>query len=112
MAMWRDECICPMCGAVADESDHVFGRGHPTILLPEHWMLRMSLCQLCHYGKHHGGGFDKVRQVKKLKSANEVFCGEGSEICYLALNKSLVLRMAYDTGKAISFINDWMARNG
>lgn len=112
MAMWRDECICPMCSAVADESDHVFGRGHEALLLLEHWMLRMSLCQPCHYKKHHGGGFDKVLQARRLKNANKMFFGEELETCYLALEEGLMLRIFADTGKAMAFLDDWLVKNG
>ena len=112
MAMWRDECTCRMCGAKADESDHVFGRGSEALLLKEHWMLRMSMCWPCHHKKHHGSGFDRVRQVKRLKNANSMFLGEEMETCYLALHRGLRSRMVSDLDKAIAFIDDWLEKNG
>lgn len=112
MAMWRDEGRCPMCGALADESDHVFGRGHEALLLKEHWMLRMSLCHPCHYEKHHGGGFNMVEQARKLKEANSAVSGEYLEECYFALNRSIAERMLDDAGKAVAFLDDWLVKNG
>lgn len=112
MAMWRDEGTCLMCGSGADESDHVFGRGHEIVLLLEHWMLRMSLCQPCHYKKHHGGGFDRVEQAIRLRGANKAFLGEGLETCYRALDRGVRERMMHDADKAIAFLDDWLVKNG
>jgi len=112
MAMWRDDCKCAMCGATADESDHVFGRGTESLILLEHWILRMSLCQPCHYKKHHGGGFDAKRQVQELEKTNECFFGEKVETCYMAINQDIAMRMFDDTGAALEVIEQWLASNG
>lgn len=113
MAKWRDDCICPMCGHAADESDHVFRRGTKRSFLMEHWMLRMSLCQPCHYKKHHGGGFNRVTQVKGLKVINENFMTSGDhESCYLAMDENIVSLMYLDTKAALKFIDDWLVANG
>lgn len=113
MAMWRDNCKCPMCGSTADESDHVFGRSRPGEVFLDHWMLRMSLCHKCHYKKHHGGGFNKVEQVKKLKNANEAFIGSNeASVCYFALREGLAEKIVEDLDRAQEFIDNWLAKNG
>lgn len=115
MAMWRDNCRCGMCGATADESDHVFGRSnknsHPWLL--EHWMLRMSMCRSCHYKKHHGSGFDMVKQAKCLAKTNLEFTDRDDiDACYLALKDSIAEAARKSEDTATGFIAKWLERNG
>lgn len=114
VAMWRDNCRCRMCGKTADESDHVFGKSnknsYPWLL--EHWMLRMSLCYQCHHQKHHGSGFDKVRQVSLLDEANFDFLAGEKDICYLAVNDNISYIMLHSEGDNYLFISEWLKKNG
>ena len=76
----RDEGRCQMCGKVAGETDHVFGRGTMKSLHLEHWALRMTICSKCHHQKHHGHGFDREKQLKKMDDTNKIFSMQDREL--------------------------------
>lgn len=113
VAAHRDKSQCPMCEGSASESDHVFGRGSSHDKLKEHWALRMSLCRDCHHKKHHGSGFDMVRQVQILVAMNEEFIGGIDYTNILrAVRPSILIDLLERQRDALDFIVDWLAKNG
>lgn len=76
IAYMRDGGLCMYClyarnrpGMPGSETDHVFGRGETAL---HHWILRLTLCNECHYQKHHGkdGWFSREAEERALFLAN------------------------------------------
>lgn len=70
IAATRDQMTCMIHfwafgkpGVRGTETHHILGRG--SIYKPEleHWLLRITICDECHYKRHHGDGIASFNEV-------------------------------------------------